>query len=559
MPWNFVSMVGNPTRSTDVNDLIKAVVRKETRHEGKESQARRPFEKEEFVQVVRLCSQFQNPNIQYGIPALFKFAFHMIARLDDSCEFKTENFQANLRYPETLLGKLRWSKNVRDERDCPFQILIGSMDPFFCVLLGLGLHLETSFSQVSDQSDLLFHFGLATPQRANNFVSRTLRENVLVHEDFMKKLEGLLGTHSVRKYATTRARRNCCSKDDTDCRGRWKKYKRQQDKYADVDLPYPDGKVAVALCAGGACKYVLKSGGRVTDEWIRTQIVPNISNHFDPKIAAVLGTAVLWSAFDSETSDNLPQSIRRRITSSYTEYVRGSLEEDENPVEKVQFIASEVEGVLFLDELLGEDDDTTTGEPESRGRRAATTRQGHTDVATLGAVHELTREVRHLRSEVAVIRANQNRFHDAMNRNISRLAQPFGRRFRNLGPQQENQQATPAADDGAHAAGQTMELNARLSRNPKTLYVLWEEYTVGLGGFKAARLFSTAERGRSKFTYCRRKHVWDKISELIRAGYTSETAIDKMYTAYGESLPVTKIITAMMQDRKNGGHPNLRI
>jgi hypothetical protein len=205
---------------------------------------------------------------------------------------------------------------------------------------------------------------------------------------------------------------------------------------------------------------------------------------------------------------------------------------------------------LFLDSLGG---------PESR-RRAAITSQRHTDVATLGAVHELTREVRHLRSEVAVIRANQNRFHDAMNRNISRLAQPFGRRFRNQGPQQENnQQPTPAADDGAHAAGQTMELNARLSRNPKTLYVLWEEYTVGLGGFKAARLFTTAERGRSKFTYCRRKHVWDNISELIRAGYTSETAIDKIYKAYGESLPMTKIILAMMQDRKNGGHPNLRV
>jgi hypothetical protein len=104
-----------------------------------------------------------------------------------------------------------------------------------------------------------------------------------------------------------------------------------------------------------------------------------------------------------------------------------------------------------------------------------------------------------------------------------------------------------------------MALNARLSRNPKTLYLLWEEYTVGLKGFKAARLFTTVERGRSKFTYSKRKHVWDKISELIRAGYTADVAIDKMYKAYGERLSVTKIILAMINDQKNGGHPQLRI
>jgi hypothetical protein len=213
--------------------------------------------------------------------------------------------------------------------------------------------------------------------------------------------------------------------------------------------------VAVALCAGGACKYVLKSGGRVTGEWIRTHIVPNISNHFDPQIAVVLGTAVLWPAFDSETSSNLPLSIRRRITTAYTEYIRGSLEVDENPVEKVQLIANEVEGVLFLDKLLGGTENEGGGSESRHGSGR------NTEIATLGAIHEVTREVKHLRSEVAVIRVNQNWFHDAVNRNINRLlAHPFGRRFRNQG--QENQQPTPAAndEDGAHAAGKAMELNA---------------------------------------------------------------------------------------------------
>jgi hypothetical protein len=35
-----------------------------------------------------------------------------------------------------------------------------------------------------------------------------------------------------------------------------------------------------------------------------------------------------------------------------------------------------------------------------------------------------------------------------------------------------------------------------------------------------------------------------QIAELIRAGCTSETPIDKIYKADGESLPVSKIISA---------------
>jgi hypothetical protein len=62
-----------------------------------------------------------------------------------------------------------------------------------------------------------------------------------------------------------------------------------------------------------------------------------------------------------------------------------------------------------------------------------------------------------------------------------------------------------------------------------------------------------------KFTYSKRKDVWDKISELIRAGYTSDVAIDKIHKAYGERLSVTKIILAMIADQKNGGHPQLRV
>ena len=149
----------------------------------------------------------------------------MIARLDDACELKKMNLKPNSRYPDLLLARLNWSKNVREERDAPNRILIGAMDPDYCVLLGLGLHLETSISQVSSESPYVFNFGTANPQNANTFVSNTLRNKIILGEDFKALFDGPLGTHSTRKYSTTEAHKNGGALDDVDYHGRWKKHK----------------------------------------------------------------------------------------------------------------------------------------------------------------------------------------------------------------------------------------------------------------------------------------------------------------------------------------------
>jgi hypothetical protein len=63
--------------------------------------------------------------------------------------------------------------------------------------------------------------------------------------------------------------------------------------------------------------------------------------------------------------------------------------------------------------------------------------------------------------------------------------------------------------------------SASLSPNPRTLHLLWEEYQHGIGARKSAKLFTSQERGRLKHKYCRRKIVWDLVSSLVCAGYTS--------------------------------------
>jgi hypothetical protein len=101
--------------------------------------------------------------------------------------------------------------------------------------------------------------------------------------------------------------------------------------------------------------------------------------------------------------------------------------------------------------------------------------------------------------------------------------------------------------------------NNSLSKTPKSLFVLWQEFEVGIAGRKAARLFTRVERGRNKFIYYRRKVVWDSVAEQIRRGYSAQTAIDRIYEVYGQELSVTQIINKMLIDRRTGGKPQLRI
>ena len=94
--------------------------------------------------------------------------------------------------------------------------------------------------------------------------------------------------------------------------------------------------------------------------------------------------------------------------------------------------------------------------------------------------------------------------------------------------------------------------NAQLSRSPKSLYLLWDEYERGLGGNKAAKDFTERERGAVKYNYYRRKILWEVVERLIRRGHTSRGAIDIIRAAYGQSKSVTQVINLMKDDRARG-------
>ena len=111
-----------------------------------------------------------------------------------------------------------------------------------------------------------------------------------------------------------------------------------------------------------------------------------------------------------------------------------------------------------------------------------------------------------------------------------------------------------------HRAAQVAPAPANLTQHPRSLYILWQEWELGIGGRKAARLFTAKERGRVKCTFTRRKAAWDAIENLVRSGLTADRAIDRLYDHYGLDCTTTQIINKIRRDRTlyGGLHPNLR-
>jgi hypothetical protein len=109
----------------------------EARGIGLPSEARESISKTQFHLMNQVLLDKEATIVDnYGIPCLTKFQFHMISRIDGSTLFFTNNLKTHNNYPKFCLkAKLNWAKNVNEERQAPFHILIGSMNQQYCVFL----------------------------------------------------------------------------------------------------------------------------------------------------------------------------------------------------------------------------------------------------------------------------------------------------------------------------------------------------------------------------------------------------------------------------------------
>ena len=569
-PWRAARNEGNPTRSQEINELIARVKKKEVRRQGVPSQARRSLTESEYRQqqtILRESAESGNLT-RYGIPALSNFQVHMIGRIDCVCQFRKEHFQPHDVFPDfAAKAKFSWSKNVQQEGDAPWQIVLGSRDPVFCVFISTAIWLEYYLSCGSQGlSPYVFDFSgdFTVPDggdKSNAWVMNALK-GVYTGADFIPEKDGPLGSHSVRKFASTWCRRSGASKEEKDYRGRWKKDRHVSDVYDDEELPYPDAKVAALLCVGGPCSYRIKESSPVTDDWILQHVVPRIAAMYGPTLAKVLGKALLWVIF-SEKSGWVSGLIVERVKGAYNNLLGEA--SDENPIEKRLLVVTGDDATLYINEVVAEQgqqqqqqqqQQQEVGQQQQEEQPVVSHLEGRTNrqllQTLLSQVNQLQTSVLQMSEAREADKVMLSAQFRVINTNLRRVASQPVRALNH--PQQNNNGPNNGGGMGAGSNGGIANplLIADLIPTPRTLYILWQEYQEGIGGRKAARLFTRDERGKVKHKYHRRKVVWDLISQLIRSGLTAQVACDRIYNVYGEGATVTSIINRLKVDIRNG-------
>ena len=554
IPWNEISNVGNPTRSTELNDLIKKVKTSEVRKLGISSKARRALTHPEFVDTHGTLKRHKrtregestNAIWNYGCVASLNFQFHLIARIDDTMHVKMDNIRQSTSFSYLLQTRLNWSKNVREERDAPWQLMLPSMNPIYCVYISLAIWLEVFIGKYphAELTPYLFGFSTDTREQYGAELSKAMIQTILGGTIFKRTnavvgngvgAHGPLGTHSVRKMASTHSRKCGGTKDDRDTRGRWKGKARVGDRYDDVELPWPDVKVASMLCIGGPCKYVVRTDCGVTDEFILRYVMPSANRRITKEVCIILGKALLFFIFEDE-ENHIPEDISTRVK---TAYAGVTVDPSQNPVIRVPIVCTGHEGEVYIDTIATDED---------LNNLAAA--NGDNNIGTLND-RPMRDQVRALQSQLMGVKAQLEDITKLIKEeNIAK-----GRQLQALNANIKRIGLSPARPIRRTEGISTQ--SASLSPHPRTLYELWDEYVIGIGGRKPAREFTSRDRGKLKYKYYRRKKLWDLVSALTRSGLTHHVAIDQIYQVYGRQNSVTTIIAAIKRDGKTNFIPPL--
>jgi len=144
--------------------------------------------------------------------------------------------------------------------------------------------------------------------------------------------------------------------------------------YDDVELPYPDAKVANKLCIGGPCYYLLpgedanigdanNTTTMMTRTFILRSVVPNIRKRMSESCSLVFGKALLWYLYSNYCNDACSNSailneMRTKVKSELNEILRASNvnvdEPDFNPISRVPIIVSADEGKILIEVIDSE-------------------------------------------------------------------------------------------------------------------------------------------------------------------------------------------------------------
>ena len=259
----------------------------------------------------------------------------------------------------------------------------------------------------------------------------------------------------------------------------------------------------------------------------------------------------------------VPEDIKSDVVASWIQLdyclpVADRLDCDTNPIKRVELIANEVNEQVHFDELADLDDLLDGGGPGGgRGGGASGAAGG-----TMIGIRRTQLQWNH--AMFSKLFATANQVNDIRNRQIAAEAR-FNRKLNRAIELSQRAAMAPVArrrlravNSGAAEAARSESGVAELTKCPNDLYVLWNEWEVGVGPNKPAKEFTAAERGRVKSKYCRRLKFWKCMEQLICAGASSESAVRRIYSVYGgPGKCVSYILRAMAPHEANGRHHHL--
>jgi hypothetical protein len=167
-------------------------------------------------------------------------------------------------------------------------------------------------------------------------------------EDEENAKQMLLDSHSIQKYASTYCRVCGIHKDDNN-----------------VELPYPDAKVAAVLCGGSPCFYVTNQpvDAAMMTSFILSHVLPNVRKMLPESACLVLGKALMRLISSSVAGVYVPVEVKGQVLSDWAHVLcGGDLDVDgtdvhTNPIQKLAVVVSGNHGAVFIDtveEMEGE-------------------------------------------------------------------------------------------------------------------------------------------------------------------------------------------------------------
>jgi hypothetical protein len=159
IPWDPISLIGNPKKSKEVNELINGIKKFECRREGVPSQARCPIEFDEFkslLDVTHDLSVDTDDLRRCRMASALTLQWQLIGRIDDTMKLNIDRISTNPIHAGTGNTKIEWSKTLL-KKEMPqskfflhqtIQSCVLCLPLVFTLILSGALMLHTSLMQI---------------------------------------------------------------------------------------------------------------------------------------------------------------------------------------------------------------------------------------------------------------------------------------------------------------------------------------------------------------------------------------------------------------------------